>query len=85
MRILKEKKSKYYGAALSHLEAARRCYQRAGLRAEWEDTVRAVRADHRRKVGFMAGFEEIVAGGGPSAKPSFLERAKARWAGPPGG
>lgn len=34
LRILREKKSKYYGAALSHLEAARRCYERAGLRAE---------------------------------------------------
>jgi hypothetical protein len=27
----------------------------------------------------MARFEEIVAGLGPSDKPSFLERAKARW------
>jgi hypothetical protein len=34
---------------------------------------------HHRKTGFMAGFEEIVAGSGPSEKPSFLERAKARW------
>jgi hypothetical protein len=32
----------------------------------------------------MPGFEEIVAGGGPSAKPSFIERAKARWAKAPG-
>ena len=79
LRILKEKKSKYYGAALSHLEEARRCYERAGLRSAWQELVRAVRADHGRKVGFMAGFEEVVAGGGPSTKPSFLERAKARW------
>lgn len=85
MRILKEKKSKYYGAALFHLEETRRCYERAGLRTEWDEVVRAVRADHRRKVGFMAGFEELVAGVGPSAKPSFLERAKARWARSPGG
>jgi hypothetical protein len=27
----------------------------------------------------MAGFDEIVAGLGPSTKRSFLERAKARW------
>jgi hypothetical protein len=47
--------------------------------------MRVVRADHRRKVGFMAEFEELVAGAGPSAKPSFLERAKARCARPPGG
>jgi hypothetical protein len=55
------------------------------VETEWEQVVRAVRADHRRKVGFMAGFEELVAGAGPSAKPSFLERAKARWARPRGG
>ena len=84
LRILVAKKSRYYDAALSHLEEARRCYERAGLLTEWETIVRAVRADHRRKVGFMAGFEDIVAGGGPSTKPSFLERAKARWARPPG-
>jgi hypothetical protein len=39
--------------------------------------------EHHRKTGFMSGFEEVVAGGGPSAKPMFLERAKARWS--PGG
>ena len=27
----------------------------------------------------MSGFEALVAGHGPSEKPSFLERAKARW------
>src|SRR3989442_2919590 len=32
-----------------------------------------------------AGFEEVVAGGGPSAKPSFLGRTKARGARAPGG
>jgi hypothetical protein len=56
------------------------CYERAGLRAEWQALVGTIRADHRRKVGFMAGFEEVVAGGGPSARPSFIARAKARWA-----
>jgi uncharacterized Zn finger protein len=79
LRILKAKKSKYYGAALANFEDARRCYERAGLGATWEALVREVRAEHHRKTGFMAGFEEVVAGGGPSAKPSFLERAKARW------
>lgn len=85
VRILRDKKSKYYAAALSHLEAARRCYERAGLRTEWEALVGAIRAAHRRKVGFMAGFEEVVAGGGPSTRPWFIERAKARWAKAPGG
>ena len=80
VRILREKKSKYYGSALCHLEEARRCYERAGLLTAWEELVGAIRTDHRRKIGFMAGFEEVVAGGGPSTKPSFIERAKARWA-----
>jgi len=79
MRILKAKKSKYYDAALSNFEDARRCYERAGLGANWESFVREVRAEHYRKTGFMRGFEEAAAGGGPSAKPTFLERAKARW------
>lgn len=31
------------------------------------------------KKGFMAGFEDIVAGAPKQVEPSFLERAKARW------
>jgi hypothetical protein len=38
-----------------------------------------VRSAHRRKAGFMADFERLVAGQGPSDEPSFLERAKSRW------
>ena len=73
------KKSKYYGAALSNLERTRRCFEMAGLPAAWQRVVEKVRSTHHRKTGFMASFEEIVAGLGPSDKPSFLERAKARW------
>ena len=80
MRIVNAKKSKYYEAALSNFERARRCFDRAGLVAEWQRVVEKVRFDHRRKSGFMSGFEEIVAGSGPSQRPSFLQRAKARWA-----
>jgi len=80
MRIVNAKKSKYYDAALSNFESARRCFERAGLVAEWEKTVSRVRADHRRKTGFMSGFEGLVAGSGACGAPSFLERAKARWA-----
>ena len=83
MRILKAKKSKYYDAALSNFEDARRCYERAGLGAKWESLAREVRTEHHRKSGFMAGFEEVVTAGGRSAKPTFLERAKARWSTPP--
>lgn len=84
MRILKAKKSKYYEAALSSFEDARRCYERAGLAPRWAALVGEIRAQHHRKVGFMAGFEEVVAGGGPNARPTFLERAKARWKAPSG-
>ena len=38
-----------------------------------------MRSEHHRKKGFLAGFEEIVSGSGPSERLSFLERAKARW------
>jgi len=82
MRIVSAKKSKCYDAALANFERARRCFEKAGLSAEWEKTVHQVRAEHRRKTGFMPGFEEIVAGSGPSQKPSFLARAKARWGRP---
>lgn len=79
MRIVDAKKSRYYDAALSNFERARRCFVRAGLVDEWQRIVQKVRRDHHRKGGFIAGFEEIVAGSGPSRRPSFLQRAKARW------
>jgi hypothetical protein len=79
MRIVNAKKSQYYDAALLNFESAMRCYEKARLAAEWEKTVNHVHAEHHRKTGFMAGFEKIVAGSRPSKKPSFLERAKARW------
>jgi tetratricopeptide (TPR) repeat protein len=84
MRILNAKKSKYYDAALSNFEDAKRCYEKAGLGTEWSHVVHAIRRDHYRKGGFMGRFEELVAGHAPSAKPSFLERAKARWPAPSG-
>jgi tetratricopeptide (TPR) repeat protein len=82
MRIVKAGKSRYYDAALGNFERARRCYEKAGLADEWREVVGKVRSGHRRKTAFMAGLEEIVAGSGPSEKPSFLERAKARWSRP---
>jgi hypothetical protein len=56
-----------------------RRYERAGRGAEWADTVRHIRANHRRKTGFMPGFEALAADAGRTAEPSFLERAKTRW------
>ena len=79
VRILKAKKSKYYDAALANFEDARRCYERAGLGAKWEALVQAVRNEHHRKTGFMPGFEAVVTGAGLRTRPTFLERAKARW------
>ena len=78
-RILKAKKSKYYDAALSHFVNAKRCYERSGLHREWAALVADVRRAHHRKVGFMADFERLAAGHGPSDAPSFLERARTRW------
>lgn len=80
MRIINAKKSKYYDAALRDLERAKRCYEKAGLAADWQQLVNDVRAEHHRKTGFMPGFEEIVSGSGRGQDPPFLERAKARWA-----
>jgi tetratricopeptide (TPR) repeat protein len=79
MRIVNAAKSQYYDAALSNFERARRCYDRAGLAAEWANTIRHIRATHHRKTGFMPGFEALAKRAGRAARPSFLERAKTRW------
>ena len=79
MRILNAKKSRYYDAALSNFEDAKRCYERAGLGHQWDAVVGEIRRVHHRKVGFMGNFERLVAGHGPSEEPSFLDRARSRW------
>ena len=79
MRIVNAGKSKYYDAALDHIEHAKKCYSKAGLDADWQAVVADVRKRHFRKKGFMAGFEDIVAGAPKQVEPFFLERAKARW------
>jgi hypothetical protein len=61
------------------ISSARNCYQRAGLAAQWGETVRQVRTAHHRKTGFVSEFESVAAGARRAEKPSFLERAKARW------
>ena len=78
---LEAKKSKYYDAALSNFERTNLMFGKAGLAAEWEKTVSDVRTRHHRKCWFMSAFEELVAVSTPREKPSFLERAKARWGG----
>ena len=80
MRTLKAAKSRYYDAALAHLEEARRCYMAAGLEYRWEALALEIRRDHYRKSGFMPGFNAIVAGKRLQAEPSFLDKARSLWA-----
>lgn len=76
VRILHTKKSKYYGAALRHIEHARACYEAAGLEADWISLVDELRRAHRRKSSFMPGLERVVR---RVTEPTFVERAKRRW------
>jgi tetratricopeptide (TPR) repeat protein len=80
LRVVNAKKSKYYDEALRSFERARDCYVAAGQRAIWEALVEDVRRAHRRKHGFMPGFERLVEGG-PAIEPQprFLDRARSRW------
>ena len=79
-RIVEPGKSKYYDAAIGNLERAKRCFERAGLAAEWDATVAGIRRTHFRKLGFMRDFE-VVARGESVERPSFLDSAKAKWQG----
>lgn len=79
MRVVNAGKSKYYGAALDNLERAKKCYEKAGLQADWEALAADVRERHYRKKGFMAGFEGIMSGAAKRAEPTFIERARRRW------
>lgn len=78
MRILESKKSKYYAAALSHFQEARKCFSKAGHPARWEKLVAEIRAHHARKSSFMSDFEKCLVQE-KGAKEFFLSRAKANW------
>ena len=78
VRILAAKKSKYYPAALAHLERAKRLLERAGAGAEWQALVARIREGHGKKFGFIPEFERLVAGERKPERP-FLERARRRW------
>ena len=39
-----------------------------------------VHANHCREVCFIREFEKVVTGVAPEPEPSFLEKARARWA-----
>ena len=82
MRIVSGKKGKHYDAAIRNLGRARRCYEKAGLAADWQQVVSEVRSKHHRKSGFMPGFEHVVRGSGggggtvvPGAGEGALESA----------
>lgn len=79
IRIVNAGKSKYYDAALGNIEHAKKCYVKAGLEADWQVVVADIRNRHFRKMGFMPGFEDIVAGTPRHVEVPFLVRAKARW------
>ena len=85
LRILGDGKSKYYAGALRSLERAKSGYEQAGRVDEWHRLVDQVRTTHHRKTSFMPYFECLASGEDAGEEPSFLERAKARWAAPPDG
>ena len=78
-RIVKAKKSKYYGAALSHFLKTKKLYLDIGRREEWLSLVENVRRDHYRKYSLMGDFEELVSGNYPESPESFEERTRKRW------
>lgn len=78
LRILEAKKSKYYDAALGNLEKARKLMLKKGQDKEWTALAGEIRESHRRKSGFMPGFERI-AEGRTERQPSFRDRARKRW------
>ena len=79
MRILKAGKSKYYNAALNHLEQARSCWLQSNEPNKWQTLVDEVRSKHARKYSFMPAFEQIVSKGAREKEPPFLDKAKKRW------
>jgi uncharacterized Zn finger protein len=78
LRILNAGRSKYYDAALDHLEKAHDLYCGAGQASEWEALVRSVRAAHSRKSGFLSAFEQL-ASGKSQRSPSFADQAQEGW------
>ena len=70
---------KYYDEALAYLEREKQCYQTAGLESKWDELAAELRRDHRRKHGFMPGFERIARGAGPVRTESFLDQARRHW------
>lgn len=79
LRILHAKRSRYYDVAVLDLAHARDGFLAAGQDEAWAQTVAQLRVEHKRKLGFMEGFERLAAGASPERQPTFLERARERW------
>ena len=80
--IVNRGKSKQYTAAVEYFGRAKRCFTAAGLPDYWDQLADQVRTDHCRKADFIREFEEVAAGMAPEPGPTFLEKARARWAPP---
>ena len=80
--IVNAGKSKQYASAVEYFGRAQRCFAVAGLPDCWDQLVDQVRANHYRKAGFIREFEKVVTGVPAEPEPSFLEKARARWAPP---
>ena len=72
MRIVNAGKSKYYEAALGHLEKARDLYCGADQAAEWEAVLETLRTVHSRKRGFLSTLEQALSGESKRS-PSFAQ------------
>lgn len=79
MRIVKAKKSKYYGIALDHMLKAKQLYSENDCQEEWLSLVKNIRRDHYRKYSFIGDFEKIVTASYPEYLESFEERTRKRW------
>ena len=80
MRILAGRKSPQYEAAVDYFGRAERCYAWADRIGEWRETVAQVHTEHGRKGRFMPRFQTLVQDADTERHPSFLERARSRWA-----
>jgi hypothetical protein len=78
--IVNTGKSKQYATAVAYFGRAKRCFTAAGLPDCWDQLVDHVRTNHYRKTGFIGEFEKVAAGITPEREPTFLEKARARWA-----
>jgi hypothetical protein len=80
--IVNTGKSKQYATAVEYFGRAKRCFTAAGLPDCWDQLVDQVRTNHHRKTGFIREFEKVAAGMTPEPEPTFLEKARTRWAPP---